>query len=423
MKRLVVCCDGTWNKPDSEHITNIEKIARTIQTHQADAGGVQQLVLYVGGVGIGYKLDRLLGGAFGSGLFNNVKTAYRFLALNYEEGDEIYAFGFSRGAYTARSLVGMIGYVGLLTRASLIADKMPEAVARYQRKKTHDGAFGTSNDEFKRDFCHGESPTKFLGVFDTVGALGVPGMLPKDHQFHDINLGDSVQCARQALAINEDRMVFAPCLWQAPVRTEDPDRVRQVWFEGAHSDVGGGYGQTGLSDSALLWMVGEASRQGLVFDRQLLDSYVASKSPAVRHSSLRWFYRMSNVRERIRPRRREEKDLFVGWHRNLAAPGTGVRIASSALKHFNDTEHDYRPIHLARFLGDRTPGDVDALTEPVIALPESSVQMINAQLEVMGIRLEGQAAQPSGPRRSQAGRQLPTPRSGLPQDQARPADR
>ena len=238
MKRLVVCCDGTWNEPASDNVTNIEKIARTISTDPDQCDQVQQLVLYVGGVGIGYKLDRLLGGAFGSGLFNNVKTAYRFLALNYEEGDEIFAFGFSRGAYTARSLVGMIGFIGLLTRESLVANKLPEAVDRYQRKEPKNGGFGSSNDEFKRDFCHPKTPTKFLGVFDTVGALGVPGLLPKDHQFHDINLGDSVECARQALAIDEDRMVFAPCLWNAPTR---PERVRQVWFEGAHSDVGGGY--------------------------------------------------------------------------------------------------------------------------------------------------------------------------------------
>src|SRR4029079_2131271 len=134
--------------PASDNVTNIEKIARTVSTDPDQCDGIQQLVLYVGGVGIGYQLDRLLGGAFGSGLFNNVKTAYRFLALNYEDGDEIFAFGFSRGAYTARSLVGMIGFIGLLTRESLIANKLPEAVARYQRKEPKNGGFGSGNDEF-----------------------------------------------------------------------------------------------------------------------------------------------------------------------------------------------------------------------------------------------------------------------------------
>lgn len=388
MKRLVVCCDGTWNKPDSAHITNIEKIARTIQTDPTPCGGTQQLVLYVGGVGIGYKLDQLLGGAFGSGLFNNVKTAYRFLALNYEEGDEIFVFGFSRGAYTARSLVGMIGYVGLLTRRSVIADKLPEAVTRYQRKRPAGGAFGASNEEFKRDFCHPDTPTKFIGVFDTVGALGVPGMLPKDHHFHDIRLGESVQCARQALAIDEGRMVFAPCLWEAPDRPDEPDRIKQVWFEGAHSDVGGGYGETGLSDTALLWMVSEANLRGLVFDRPLLDSYIAGQSPAIRHSSLRWFYRISNLRERVRPRRAEEKELFVGARRNLRAPGSGVLLSSAARSHYFDTERDYLPPNLELLVEDRPPEDMDALTEQVIALPEVSVESITGRLEGTGVYLD-----------------------------------
>jgi uncharacterized protein (DUF2235 family) len=384
MKRLVVCCDGTWNEPASDNVTNIEKIARTVSTDPDQCDQVQQLVLYVGGVGIGYKLDRLLGGAFGSGLFNNVKTAYRFLALNYEEGDEIFAFGFSRGAYTARSLVGMIGFIGLLTRESLVANKLPEAVDRYQRKEPKNGGFGSSNEEFKRDFCHPKTPTKFLGVFDTVGALGVPGLLPKDHQFHDINLGDSVECARQALAIDEDRMVFAPCLWNAPTR---PERVRQVWFEGAHSDVGGGYPQTGLSDTALLWMVGEASRQGLVFDKPLLDTYVNSRSEAERHSSLKWFYRISNLRERIRPRPESERVLFTGAHRNLDAPGSGVMLASSARGHFAGENSSYRPGNLAQYAGCRSAAELDAATEQVIPLPESSQAVIDEQLAVLGIRL------------------------------------
>ena len=384
MKRLVVCCDGTWNEPASAHVTNIEKIARTVCTDPGRADGVQQLVLYVGGVGIGYKLDRLLGGAFGSGLFNNVKTAYRFLALNYEDGDEIFVFGFSRGAYTARSLSGMIGLVGLLTRDSLVADKLPEAVGRYQRRKPAAGWSGCSNEEFKRDFCHPLSPTTFLGVFDTVGALGVPGILPKDHQFHDINLGDSVECARQALAIDEDRMVFMPCLWQAPDR---PERVKQVWFEGAHSDVGGGYAETGLSDTALLWMVGEASRQGLVFDKPLLDAYVDSKSEDVRHTSLKWFYRLSNLRERLRPRPKSARVVFAGSRRNLDAPGTGVLLASSALGHYEDDGSDYRPGNLDTYVAARTPDQVAQATEPVIFLPEASQDRIDEQLLTLGIDL------------------------------------
>src|SRR5687768_3369281 len=120
MKRLLICCDGTWNRPDSAHITNVEKIARTVQTDPRAAGGVHQLVYYISGVGgAGYRTDRILGGAFGFGLFHNVLSGYRFLAQNYEPGDEIFIVGFSRGAYTARSLGGMVARAGLLTKAAL----------------------------------------------------------------------------------------------------------------------------------------------------------------------------------------------------------------------------------------------------------------------------------------------------------------
>ena len=208
-------------------------------------------------------------------------------------------------------------------------------------------------------------------------AAGVPVIVEKP-------IGDSVECARQALAIDEDRMVFAPCLWNAPTR---PERVMQVWFEGAHSDVGGGYPQTGLSDTALLWMVGEASRQGLVFDKPLLDTYVNSRSEAERHSSLKWFYRISNLRERIRPRPESERVLFTGAHRNLDAPGSGVMLASSARGHFAGENSSYRPGNLDQYAGCRSAAELDAATEQVIPLPESSQAVIDEQLAVLGIRL------------------------------------
>ncbi|MFL6023901.1 MAG: DUF2235 domain-containing protein, partial [Marmoricola sp.] len=221
MKRLIVCCDGTWNKPDAQTVTNVEKIARTVQTDPGPAGGVQQLVYYVSGVGAGsYEADRILGGAFGFGLQHNVIAAYRFLAQNYEENDEIFIIGFSRGAYTARSVAGMVARVGLLTRLSLVEERLPAAVAMYERTNLPQGAFGESVDEFKHDHCY---PAKihFLGVFDTVGALGVPGFRTKKNQFHDVKLSDQVLTARQALAIDETRLKFAPTLWEAKA-TQQP---------------------------------------------------------------------------------------------------------------------------------------------------------------------------------------------------------
>lgn len=210
MKRLVVCCDGTWGKPDSKFVTNVEKIARTVQNDPDLAGGVTQLVYHVSGVGGGsYLTDKLLGGAFGFGLSNNVITSYRFLAQNFEPGDEIFIIGFSRGAYTARSLAGMIARVGLLTEKALVEERLRDAVHLYQRKPLSEGAFGASVDEFTHDHCHSPK-VRFLGVFDTVGALGVPGFRWRLPRFHDVQLSGAVQCARQALATDENRIIFAP---------------------------------------------------------------------------------------------------------------------------------------------------------------------------------------------------------------------
>jgi uncharacterized protein (DUF2235 family) len=329
MKRLVVCCDGTWNKPDNEHVTNVEKIARTIQGDPTATGGVYQLVYYISGVGAGsYEADRLLGGAFGFGLFHNVIACYRFLAQNYEPGDEIVIIGFSRGAYTARSVAGMLATVGLLTKVALVEERLPEAVHLYQGKQMPEGAFGESVDEFKHDHCHA-AKVNFLGVFDTVGALGVPG-ISRAPRFHSVKLSDQVLCARQALAIDETRMKFAPALWEAPPKPAGPAThpdVKQVWFEGAHSDIGGGYGQTGLSDTALLWMAREAHAAGLVFDTELLSTYVNSGSDPIRHNPLTLFYRLDNALLRGR----------AGFHKGLRVlnpPGAlGVMVASSAVSH------------------------------------------------------------------------------------------
>lgn len=309
MKRLVICCDGTWNRPDIAHVTNIEKIARTIETDPVDGDPpAQQMVLYLSGVGTnGYLLDRLLGGAWGLGLFENICHAYRFLALNYDPGDEIFVFGFSRGAYTARSLVGMIGCVGLLTRESLISGHLPEAVRRYRRRRPDRHCFhGASDERFREVNSHDDVRVRFLGVFDTVGALGVPGAIGRAHQFHDVRLSAQVEHARHAVAIDEHRIKFEPALWErSPLDPRDGDdgqgqRVKQVWFEGAHSDVGGGYADTGLSDTALEWMVSEARDVGLAFDEELLSTYLDSGSTAIRHESVTPLYRLLNAVSRVR---------------------------------------------------------------------------------------------------------------------------
>jgi uncharacterized protein (DUF2235 family) len=378
MKRLVVCCDGTWNKPDSENVTNVEKIARTVQSDPSKTGGAYQLVYYISGVGAGsYEFDRLLGGAFGFGLFHNVIACYRFLAQNYEPGDEIFIIGFSRGAYTARSVAGMLATVGLLTKVSLVEERLPEAVHLYQRTKMPEGAFGESVDEFKHDHCHAAKVT-FLGVFDTVGALGVPGFERDTPRFHDVQLSDQVLCARQALAIDETRLKFAPTFWESPgdsavPSTEDP-RVKQVWFEGAHSDIGGGYAQTGLSDTSLLWMAREAHAVGLVFDAELLGTYVACGSDPICHNPLSLMYRVDNelleAKEHL-PWHDEGSEFSHGLRLLTNDRALSVRVAYPAVRHFQ--EGGYAPNNLAVFAS-QTNG-FEGIIEHVEALPEAGLDL------------------------------------------------
>jgi uncharacterized protein (DUF2235 family) len=376
MKRLVVCCDGTWNKPDSEAITNVEKIARTVQSDPSATGGTYQLVYYVSGVGAGsYAADRMLGGAFGFGLFHNVIACYRFLAQNYEPGDEIFIIGFSRGAYTARSVAGMVGRVGLLTKLSLVEERLPEAVHMYQRTDMPEGAFGASVEEFKHDHCH-PAKVHFLGVFDTVGALGVPGFRRLTPQFHDVQLSVQILRARHALAVDETRLKFAPTFWEAP---EDPpgaptddERVKQVWFEGAHSDVGGGHRETGLSDTSLLWMAREAHDAGLVFDVTLLTHYVNSGSDPIRHNPLNPMFKVDNLilGAKMKVSTKKQAGAFSGGLRRLTNDrALSVRVASSAVTHFQ--EGGYEPANL-KALASATNGFED-IVEPVIALPENGV--------------------------------------------------
>lgn len=260
MKRLVVCCDGTWNRRDAKsRWTNVAKTAAAVARRDGD---VRQVVFYDEGVGTGGGLDRLVGGATGRGLEANVVDAYRFLVANHEPGDEVYAFGFSRGAYTARSVVGMVRKCGILQRPE--THRVPEAYRLY-RSGVHPDAEPAAT--FRSTYAK-TTRVRFLGVWDTVGALGIPGGLFRSfnrrrHGFHDVQLSRSVDVACHALAIDERRRAFAPTLWST---TPDPrQRVRQEWFPGVHSNVGGGYAATGLSDVALAWMAHEAAAAGLAF--------------------------------------------------------------------------------------------------------------------------------------------------------------
>jgi uncharacterized protein (DUF2235 family) len=313
MKRLVLCCDGTWNSPVNPAVSNIEKIARAVNT-DGPVDGVQQMVFYIGGVGAhGYLVDRVFGGAWGYGFTTNVIDGYRVLAMNYDPGDEIFVFGFSRGAYTARSVAGMIASVGLLKADALVHDQLAAAEAAYRDYGT---AGKARREQFKADHCYPTTPLRFLGVFDTVGALGVPAPFLKKAKFHDVSLSASVQCARQALSIDDRRIKFEPCLWA--VAPDDPlGRVKQVWFPGSHSEVGGGTTHRGLSDIALRWMVREATGAGLVVHPERITAQLEPDAPLVSSCGPGPLFGFLNFFGAMHPHARFRRG-GGHWHRVLA---------------------------------------------------------------------------------------------------------
>jgi uncharacterized protein (DUF2235 family) len=298
MRRLIICADGTWNRPDGSKVgqpkpTNVTKIARAICPVASD--GTSQIVYYHEGVGTGFgPLERVLGGAFGIGLSKNIRTAYRFLVDNHNPGDEIFLFGFSRGAYTVRSLGGLIRKCGILHPRH--TDKIPDAYAFYRSSVRPDDPEAV---EFRKKLS-AEGTVKCIGVWDTVGALGIPGRLSaltrRKHAFHDVKLSSHVKNAFHALAVDERRKPFAPTLWQAKPGADQV--VEQVWFAGTHSNVGGGYEDCGLSDLAFEWMTQKASGCGLEFDADHMKEILQCSCEGTLYESLKPAFRFLGSHER-----------------------------------------------------------------------------------------------------------------------------
>jgi uncharacterized protein (DUF2235 family) len=283
MKRLVICCDGTWQRLYGGALTNVALTARAAATR--DAQGHPQIVYYSEGVGASLSGLSLWQGMTGADLDDNLLEAWLFLNLNYEPGDQIYLFGFSRGAYTVRSLAGLLRKIGVLRREHV--DKARDALDLYRRREI--AADSPETERFRAAHAIAwprlaapftappfDLRIRYLGLWDTVGALGIPRVLPvsiglnRHYEFHDTALSRSVEFARHAVAIDERRAAFAPTLWsnvEAFNSLGAPRRVEQMWFPGDHGGVGGGEAR-GLSNCALLWVLEGAERAGLAMARE-----------------------------------------------------------------------------------------------------------------------------------------------------------
>lgn len=280
MANLVICCDGTWNTPDQLDKgvlapTNVVRLYNAVAP--IDATGTAQSAYYHPGVGTSGKWwDKLMGGGTGAGLDQHIMSAYQKLCHGYHPGDHIYLFGFSRGAYTVRSLSGFIATCGLLqvegVKPADVWQRIDTLLGRGYRTKTEGRDDWDANGWAFHNAPGEQMPIRFVGVWDTVGALGIPDDMAllnllddrNRYTFHDTTLHASVQTARHALAMDERRASFQPTLWTGLAAGRD---VQQLWFPGVHSNVGGGYHQNGLSDGALLWMIEEAKANGLHFDK------------------------------------------------------------------------------------------------------------------------------------------------------------
>lgn len=288
MRRLIICNDGTWNSPDDEDRgkvkpTNITKLSRAI--NPKDSAGISQVVFYDEGVGTGFG-EKILGGITGYGLSKNILDSYRFLCHNYAEGDEIYIYGFSRGAFTSRSLVGLINRVGIVAKDDVFY--LPRLFDLYKGQAADDEI----NDFYERKKIKRNKPKiKILGVFDTVGALGIPIRKINDiaadfdlidYQFHDVKLANIVEYAYHAIAVDEQRVPFAPTLWkEKPANTKE---MEQRWFAGVHSNIGGGYNPDDFANVALNYMVVKSKARGLDFDDNYLGFFGSDILREVRDS-------------------------------------------------------------------------------------------------------------------------------------------
>lgn len=333
MKRIVICADGTWNRPEKDlekdFPTNVLKLARAIQPISDD--NTPQQVFYDWGVGSYY--DAVGGGATGRGIEKNITDCYRYIVQNYSPGDELFLFGFSRGSYTIRALCGLVNNCGILFRTD--APLIEEAFEHYKRSGAEYSPSGSKSVGFRNEHSHPSREIAFVGVWDTVGALGIPisflGLFEDKDEFYDTKIGRNIRVARHALAIDEHRSDFEPTIWETNPETE----IQQVWFPGAHSDVGGSYKPDAdgsvLADGPLSWMLQEAQRNKLGIEPHILSDLTINPL-AEKHNSREGFYRIKG-------------EFF-----RKIDHGQGEVLMHSSVKQRWEQDESYRPKNLVEYV-------------------------------------------------------------------------
>jgi len=286
MKRLIYCLDGTANKYDDAYPTNVVIMDKSISEND---NGIEQIKYYHKGVGTETG-KKIIGGAGGFGLFENIMDSYKHLCKHYELGDEIYIFGFSRGAYTARSFAGLIGFCGLLSSDNLseldnvakyYKDRITQTddeVEEFNQWRMKNSLFVCANEEdynYRKEHSDNEEDIpnilkiKYIGVWDTVKTIG----LFKKYEWHNDKLSPHVEYARHAIALDERREKFNITKWEnidelnklALKNGREDKSYQQLWFPGTHGSVGGGGLHRGLSDEAFQWIREGAKEAGLKF--------------------------------------------------------------------------------------------------------------------------------------------------------------
>ena len=317
MKRIIILIDGTWDEEGQGDDTNIAKLdpayagAGTPLIPANSTTGVRQEAFYHKGVGTEPDLlEHLLGGAIGLGLKGIIQDAYQTVVKNYVAGDEIYILGFSRGAYAARALAGLIGASGIQRNPGQQGFDIawnhyrinPEVRAGTKAASTGDKqVIDTFNAAASRNDFHPDRSIKCVAVFDTVGSYGIPagiGLAPLARYvalevlgFNDTKFGDHIDVGLHAVGVDEHRRPFVPTFWTAPKGQPPRGHVEQTWFAGVHCNIGGGYPDSGLSDAALIWIIARIQAlTGLAFDPVAVKAATraASVNGEVYNSSKGW---------------------------------------------------------------------------------------------------------------------------------------